>query len=430
MKILILNTSERIGGAAVAANRLMKALNKTGHEARMLVRDKQTDDERVISLNITWRHCLINRFRFIWERLMIFFHNRFTKKNLFAVSIANTGNNISKHPLVKEADIIHLHWINQGFLSLKNIRQLTKLNKPIVWTMHDMWPGTGICHHAGICEGFRNKCGYCSFLRKQGEKDLSHHVWKQKRFFCKKNIHFVTVSRWLASKVKQSSLIGQSAVTVIPNVIDTAVFQPGDKLLARKDLGLPYDKKIILMGAAKLNDPIKGFGYLRDALEILTATDSKENYLLLLFGSIKNAPNFLSNLPIAALYLGTFTQTQDLVKLYQAADVTVAPSLYETFGQTISEAMACGCPAVSFDNSGQTDIIEHQVNGYLATYQSAEDLAAGIRWVLSEADYVSLSGKAVEKVRSYYSEWIVAGEYIDFYEKISNFVKNHKYNEP
>jgi len=284
--------------------------------------------------------------------------------------------------------------------------------------MHDMWPCTGICHHAGVCEEFRNKCGYCHFLRKQGKKDLSHHVWKQKRFFREKNIHFVTVSRWLASKVKQSSLIGQSAVKVIPNVIDTAVFKPADKLSARKDLGLPCDKKIILMGAAKLNDPIKGFDYLRKALEILTATDSKENYLLLLFGNIKNAPDFLSNLPVTALHLGTLAKTRDLVKLYQAADVTVAPSLYESFGQTISEAMSCGCPAVSFDNSGQTDIIEHQVNGYLAAYQSAEDLAAGIRRVLSEADYAALSAKAVEKVRSYYSEWIIAGEYIDLYEKI------------
>ncbi len=124
MKIVILNTSERTGGAAIAAHRLMKALSKSGHEVHMLVRDRQTDDPRVVSINTGFFTRKINRLRFIWERLVIFAHNRWSKKNLFAVSIANTGTNISRHPLVKEADIIHLHWINQGFLSLKNIRQL------------------------------------------------------------------------------------------------------------------------------------------------------------------------------------------------------------------------------------------------------------------------------------------------------------------
>jgi glycosyltransferase involved in cell wall biosynthesis len=152
----------------------------------------------------------------------------------------------------------------------------------------------------------------------------------------------------------------------------------------------------------------------------LTIENDKENYLLLLFGNIKNDSTFLSDLPVPVRYVGLLSDMRDLVKLYQAADVTVMPSLYETFGQTISEAMACGCPAVSFDNSGQTDIIDHKINGYLAAYQSVDDLAKGIHWVLSDADYASLSAKATEKVRCYYAEWIVAGQYIDLYTSISH----------
>ena len=117
MKILILNTSERTGGAAVAAGRLEKALLQAGISVNKLVRKD------------TW----LNRFRFYWERLIIFLCNGLNRKNLFAVSIANTGENIINNSLVKEADIIHLHWINQGFLSLKEIHALTKFGKPIVW---------------------------------------------------------------------------------------------------------------------------------------------------------------------------------------------------------------------------------------------------------------------------------------------------------
>lgn len=92
-----------------------------------------------------------------------FLCNHLNRKNLFAVSIANTGTDLLGHPLVEEADIIHLHWINQGFLSLRDIERLVKQNKPIVWTMHDMWPCTGICHHARDCESFRQNVSLVSF---------------------------------------------------------------------------------------------------------------------------------------------------------------------------------------------------------------------------------------------------------------------------
>jgi glycosyltransferase involved in cell wall biosynthesis len=163
VKIVILNTSDRTGGAAVAAGRLGKALEQAGIQVDKLVRKD------------TW----LNRFRFYWERLIIFLCNHLNRKNLFAVSIANTGTDLLGHPLVEEADIIHLHWINQGFLSLRDIERLVKQNKPIVWTMHDMWPCTGICHHARDCEKFQTECESCFFLKSKG-KDLSTSVFDKK----------------------------------------------------------------------------------------------------------------------------------------------------------------------------------------------------------------------------------------------------------
>lgn len=415
MKILLLSTSERTGGAAIAANRLMRALNKSGQEAKMLVRDKQTDDPRVVSINTGRLKKKISFIRFAYERWVIFLHNRFSRKNLFAVSIANTGTDISKHPLVRDADIIHLHWINQGFLSLTDIRKLIESGKPVVWTMHDMWAFTGICHHAWGCEAFTKVCGNCSFLASKKKNDLSVRTLKEKQFLAQSNIQLAAVSSWLKNLAEKSVITGKLNISVIPNVIDMSAFFPSDKQAMRNKYSFPPEKKIIIMGAAKINDTIKGFDILRQALSLI---EDKENLLLLLFGEIKKNVSFLSDMPVEYVYMGLLSDTSVIAELYTAGDVTVVPSHYETFGQTLIESMACGCPVVSFNNSGQADIINHQINGYLAEYKNAEDLAAGITWVLENTERLGLSEACVKKVKENYSENIIAEKYISLYSNL------------
>ena len=386
---------------------------------RSLVRDKATDDPEVVSLSISSVSKRVNFLRFAWERFVIFLCNGLNRKTLFQVSIANTGTDISEHPLVREADVIHLHWINQGLLSLKDILKLTRLGKPIVWTMHDMWPCTGICHHAYECTAFTDKCGHCPFLNSEKEKDLSYRVFRRKSFLSISDIHIVTVSSWLAAKARQSALTCNLSVTVVPNVIDTSVFYKKDKATSRTALGFPSDRKIVLMGAARLDDPIKGFGYLKDALGgLMKDSSGNVNLLLVLFGRIKDETNFFKGLSVPHVYMGEMSDADRIADLYSSADVTVVPSLYETFGQTIIEAMACGCPAVSFDNSGQTDIIAHKKNGYLARYKDADDFAEGIRWVLTHPNPKNLSDACIEKVRTEYSEALVAEKYTALYKEL------------
>ena len=218
MRVLIINTSERIGGAAIAANRLMEALKNNGIKAKMLVRDKQTDQISVVELKKSWWRI----WQFIWERIVIWKANRFKKHNLFAVDIANTGTNISQLPEFTQADVIHLHWINQGMLSLTDIRRIIQSGKPIVWTMHDMWSFTGICHYAGDCTKYTNHCHDCPLLYKGGKKDLSYQVFeKKKKLFEGAKITFVACSRWLESLAKKSELIKDQTITNIPNAINT-----------------------------------------------------------------------------------------------------------------------------------------------------------------------------------------------------------------
>ena len=182
MRVLIINTSERIGGAAIAANRLMEALKNNGIKTKMLVRDKQTDQISVVELKKSWWKV----WQFIWERVVIWQANHFKKHNLFAVDIANTGTNITALPEFTQADVIHLHWINQGMLSLTDIRRIIQSGKPIVWTMHDMWPFTGICHYAGDCDKYATQCHNCPQLYKGSKKDIAYRTFQKKKKQIKK----------------------------------------------------------------------------------------------------------------------------------------------------------------------------------------------------------------------------------------------------
>lgn len=417
MRVLIINTSEKTGGAAIAARRLMESLHTAGTDVKMLVLHKESQSEQVIPVGKDWQ----KKCTFLWERLVIWTNNLFSRKNLFTVSIANTGFNVTKLPAFREADIIHLHWINQGMLSLNNIQEIFESGKPVVWTLHDMWECTAICHHAHTCTLFKSECRNCRFLRFPGNNDLAHRVFKkkQKLFGHASPLNIVAVSTWLSSQIQQSTLLKEKPVSVIPNTLSPTDFRMMDKELSRKELSLP-DKHIILFGAARIDDPIKGVEYLLQAIRLLIEKKQfpQEKLHLALFGKIKYPEKLLNSIPVSYTYLGRIGDTNKLSQLYSAADVTVSASFYETFGQTLIEAQACGCIPVSFGNSGQADIIRHKENGFLADYLSADSLAEGIRWGISEArTAISKENMRSEVFRKYSGE-VVAKQYLNLYQNL------------
>jgi len=416
MKVLIINTSERNGGAAVAANRLMHAHLANGMDVKMLVRDKQTEDINVLVL----KKSIIHFLQFVWERICIFLKNSLNREKLFEVSLANTGSDISRLPEFQEADIIHLHWINQGMISLKNLRRIKESGKPVVWTLHDMWPLTGICHYAHTCDGFKKECGFCPFLNSTCKKDVSNQTFKKKQSIYENwSLEIVTVSNWLSKQVKMSTLLKNKSVTVIPNTLSMDIFHPSDKQKSRLELNLPAEKKILVFGAAKIDNPIKGFQYLNQALHLLSLKTNLINVHLVLFGQIKSGPDFLGDLPVSYTWMGHVTDTV-LSKIYSASDVLIAPSLYETFGQTLIEAQACGCIPVCFNNSGQTDIISHRETGYLADYLSVESLRDGIYWAIEEVNPTDFAKKSKENIFKNYTEKVVSDQYLKVYERALN----------
>ena len=419
MKVVILSTFERIGGAAIAANRLMHALRITGIDAKMIVRDKQSEDSQVIAVNSSFISKIVSRIYFFVERLFILFYKRFRREDLFKISIANTGSNIDTMALVKTADIIHLHWINQGFLSLYDIAELVKLGKPIVWTLHDMWPCTGICHHARDCENYKEQCGNCFFLDSRKENDLSRKIFlKKKRLYEEHDFTFIACSEWLASRAQKSGLLVGKKIKTIPNPISSDFFYPLGENNSRELLGLPSDKYLLLFGALNVTDKRKGIDYLIQALGCLQKDDPDlyKNVGLVVFGKVKDEIKQLFSVPIYSM--GYLTDNEKLVTLYNSVDLFVTSSLEENLPNTIMEAMACGIPCVGFRIGGIPEMIEHKKNGYVAEYMSAEDLAEGIKWVLNNQDKSMLKYNCMEKVKREYASTIVAEKYISVYQSL------------
>ena len=384
MKVVLVNTKTP-GGAYVACHRLAQALQKQG-------------------VDVSFVEIKATKWNFLLERFCIWVVNRFSRKNLFAVSIANTGTDISKLPEVKEADIIHLHWINQGGLSLKNIVQLQALGKPIVWTMHDMWPFTGICHHANDCEQYQSTCHTCpngADCLARGTFDAKRKIWH--------DISFVGCSQWISSLAKQSALTTSSQVLSIPNPLDTNIFSPIPKEKARKKLGLSLDKKYVLFGAVNSTAVGKGFQYLLEADKNIQG-----NVHYLVVG--KNGAKVIEQLGHAGIDLGYISDEHQKALIYSAADVFVTPSLAENLPNMIMEAMACGTPCVGFEIGGIPEMIDHKKNGYVAKYKDAEDLARGIDWVLSAKDDLGITAR--KKVLATYAEPIVAKQFIELYQTL------------
>ena len=378
MKITIINRSDLNGGAAIVSYRLMNALRKAGEDAKMLVIEQLGTNNNVIS----YAQKFTDKYHLLAERLQIFLQNGYSRENLFKVDTADWGRDISNHPMVKNADVIMLNWINQGALSLDCIEKLCDTGKPIIWTMHDMWECTGICHHAYECTRYKQECGMCQYLNSRNQNDLSHRSWmKKKNLFSAPNLHFVAVSNWLANKCKESRLLSNKTIHVIPNTneIDSFSYQR----LANANLAVPEGHKILVMGAARLDDPIKGFPILLSSLKWIKAHKPSvaQKIHLVLFGDIRDA-SLLQEIDIPYTYLGRINSAK-VKELFAHSDIVISSSLYETLPGTLIEGMAAGCTPVTFGNGGQSDIVDHLRTGYIAMYKSHEDLAYGIEWAIN-----------------------------------------------
>ncbi len=416
LRILSVNVSDFDGGASKAAYRINTALADHGVEVQMLVKNKRSIESKVIPLDdFEPENDLFPAWRFLQNKIknkvQQFRWNQYPdREDVFLSDLRSVPFHGALQKL--EYDILHLHWINLRFLDLK---ELLKVKTPIVWTLHDCWPFTGICHHPYDCETYKESCGDCPFLHSGKIKDLSHSTWKAKsKIYPLLNLHIVTPSRWLAQKTKGSALLGNFPVTVIPNGIDIQLFSPGNQSDAKSFWHLKPQKRYILAGTlSTAKEKRKGFEHLFQALSLLEHKIDTSEIELLIFGDEK--PHEFSELNIRSHYFGFIRDDQGLVMAYRAAHVMVVPSLIENLSNIIMESLACGTPVVAFDTGGNNDMIEHKQNGYLCKAYDPEDLATGIKWCMDNNGSRKLSKHARKKVMSNFDSEIIAERYTQLF---------------
>ena len=407
MKVLHIVGGELSGGAARGAYWLHKGLLDIGIVSHIFTSSIETYlDKSVTSIATNKKGKLIELLRRQADYSLCRIYPQ-SKNVIFSTGLFGYG--FTKTREYQEADIIHLHWICGGFV---NIKHLNKVDKPIVWTMRDMWPMTGGCHYSIECDRYQLGCGKCPQLGSQQSYDLSKFVFQRKKKYIPKKIKLIGISHWLSDCARNSSLFEGFDISTIHNNVSTKEFFPIRKLIARQILGLPDNQPIVLAGARKLDSFYKGF----DAyLQALTCLESKP--LLLFFGQLD--PEMIKPLGYDYMDLGFLYDTVSLRLAYSAADVFVAPSRMDAFGKTLAESMACGTPVVCFDATGPKDIVDHQKNGYKAQPFEPNDLASGIEWVLADHErWKKLSENARQKVKEEFDVQVVARQYIALYEEL------------
>jgi len=410
MKVLHLSYSDIIGGAARSAYRIHHSLIKKGVSSQMWVNVKSSND-----LTIKQPTSKIDRFlNLSRHRLIKYTLNKLLKtKNTIIHSPSFLPSLLVKHINKSNFDIVNLHWTQFEMLSISD---LAKIEKPTIWTLHDMWAFCGAEHYTN---DNRWKEGYNKNNRPNYEKgfDLNRWTWLRKKKYWKKPLDIVTPSKWLAECVSSSNLMKNWKVSVVPYPIDTHNWKPLDKNISRKKFNLPKNAKLILFGApGGGEDPRKGYDLLLTALEYLKIQKKIKNTELVIFGQGKSTAN--KNLEFPIHYMGEIFDDETLKELYSAADVVVVPSRQDNLPNTALEAQACGIPVVSFNIGGLTDIIAHKKTGYIAKAFDAKDLAKGIFWVLDNYKNVEFGVNAREQILQKFSEKNISESYEDIYKNI------------
>ena len=417
MKVVLINNADTKGGAARAAYALTKALRKNEVSAEMFVQTKFGEDDFVHTVDNNLLNSVHTLSRKAFDYAAI---NLLTKSERGRFSFPVFGKNISRYNIIKDADVLHLHWINEGFFSLNTFRKIAELNKPVVWTLHDMWAFTGGCHYDGECGNFKLHCAECPSLKFKSGTDASSTIFARKLEIYKRlKLSIVTCSNWLADEARKSILLSNFNIQVIPNPIDTDIYKPLNKAEAKKHFNLAENKLHILFATMTVKETRKGFDYFKKSILKLNELDNNlQNKIeLTVLGAADE--KLFADFPFKVNSLGRLTSDEEIVNCYNSADIFVAPSLQDNLPNTVMEAMACGVPTVAFNIGGMPDMIEHNVNGSLAENFSVEDLAAGINLLIDNRELREKFGKlSREKVLENYNEKIVSNQYIQLYKSL------------
>lgn len=407
LSVLHISTADNVGGSARSAYRIHCGLRELGHRSRMLVGWKATDDPDVgrVWPNGFWR---------IFDRISGEVGDRLGLQYLCLPS----SRRLPRHQWVQEADVFQLYNTHGGYLNHTILPRLAA-GRPIVWRLSDMWAFTGHCAYSYDCERWKTGCGSCPILEEYPplRRDTTALLWKVKENIYRRcDITIVAPSRWIATLVRESPLLGRFPLHVIPNGLDTEVFRPIPKTVAREVLGLKPDAHVILFTGHSEEAPRKGAIYFREALGRLLGNLPFEVTLLVMGTS---GGGWLDQVGFATRCVGVVTNDLFMSAIYSAADAFVLPTLADNSPNGVLEAMACGTPAVAFNVGGVPELVRHMETGYLAAYKDATDLARGIHLLLTDGSLRERLGRRCrEVVENEHSMELQACRFVELYQDI------------
>jgi glycosyltransferase involved in cell wall biosynthesis len=391
------------GGAGRAAKRIVDSLNLIEEDAQLYAEDVTTNNTALIN-----RTPLTQKKYLFLRKLNHLLLLVFRPKTMFSIDLF--GANILRNKDMKEADILHLHWVNAGVIPFRILKKIGQSNIPVVWTFHDMNPFTGGCHYDQECNKYQTLCTNCPL---SGQSDFRLPLLVQKRkanLISNMNIVGVGCSTWITNSAKSSTIFSKKKIIKIGNTLNFKKYKPQNKEEVRSILGINTKKKIVLFGAiASDKDKRKGLKYLVQAINSLPV----DEYAVAIFGNSVENIGFEKDFEIYKF--GNITNEDKLIKVYNSADVFVAPSIQENLSNAVMEALACGTPVVAFDIGGMSDMIIHNQNGYLASPFSGTDLAKGIKSCANNQDFRKHARKIVMKK---FNQKKIATEYRDLYREM------------
>ncbi len=407
------------GGAAKAAYRLHKSIQKQGVESKFLVLHQSNSDDSIVAPYasnplrrvLVWLSWYVDQIpvRLYWRR----------QRTIQFTGLLNWFQ-LHNNPVVREADVLVLHWVSGGFLGIKTLSSLFKLGKPVVWRMSDMAPFTGGCHYSSSCGEYQLRCGSCPNLGSHTEYDISMLSMKmKKKLWVNNSVTLVSPSVWLADQARKSNLFDAKKICIIRTGVNVDIFYNHDKKRAREKLGLPFDKILILFGAINpLGDPRKGGDIaIKIFKELFKRNGDQDEYGLVIFGSSSAIEETFSQTDIYCM--NEIDSETELASLYSACDVFIAPSREENLANTVLESMACGTPCVAFDVGGMPDVIKHQKNGYLVEPFNEVEFASGIKWVTGNASRLKeLSVAAKHLIHDHFNLSTQSKRYIELFGKL------------
>lgn len=395
-----------------ACYRLHKALLENEVDSKILVVEKFHDLEKVIpyvdsfSNKVKWK---------IRKKLDDREKSKFHMQTVF--SLGHRGVKIENHPLVKEADVIHLHWINDSFMDIKSIKNISNMGKPIVWTCHDSWPFTGGCHVRYGCDKFTNSCEDCPLVNKKGKVYAKKLLKDKYEIFKDIPMKLIGPGQWTVDCIKESKVFKGKEAFKISNTLDLNTFSPMNKDEAKKKLNLPEGKIILTFGAVNgTKVKYKGYEYLLEALKSLLEENPllKDKIHCVVFGS--DYDENIDKLNITSTFTGYISEEKELALIYNGTDLFLVPSIEDSLNSTVMESLSSETPVVAFKTGGIPELIRHKENGYLAEFKNSEDFKEGIKYCLNNNKDNVLGKQGRKHVEENFNMKVIAEKHIQTYK--------------